>query len=47
MKTSTSPNRREMPLIRETGWGTTEREDGQSDRKRETEGGRMQCFMNN
>ena len=25
-KTSTSPNRRERPLIRKTEWGTTERE---------------------
>ena len=25
-KTSTSPNRMERPLIRKTGWGTTERE---------------------
>ena len=25
-KTSTSPNSRERPLIRKTGWGTTERE---------------------
>ena len=24
-KTSTSPNRKERPLIRKTGWGTTER----------------------
>ena len=31
-KTSTSPNRRERPLIRKTGWGTTERE-----RERETD----------
>ena len=34
-KTSTSPNRRERPLIRKTGWGTTEREtDGQQERER-------------
>ena len=33
-KTSTSPNRRERPLIRKTGWGTTEREtDGQKERE--------------
>ena len=25
-KTSTSPNRRERPLIRKTGWGTTEKD---------------------
>ena len=43
-KTSTSPNRRERPLIRKTGWGTTERE-RQMDRKREKGEGRMQCFM--
>ena len=41
-ETSTSPNHRERPLIRKTGWGTTEREtDGQKEKK----GGRMQCFM--
>ena len=38
-KTSTSPNRSERPLIRKTGWGTTEREEKQMDRKREKEGG--------
>ena len=41
-KTSTSPNRRERSLIRKTGWGTTEREERQVDRKREKG---MQCFM--
>ena len=32
-KTSTSPNRRERPLVRKTGWVTTEREttDGQKE----------------
>ena len=41
-----SANRKERPLIRETGWGTTERErERQMDRKREKGGGRMQCFM--
>ena len=44
-KTSTSPNRRERTLIRKTGCGTTEREERQMDRKREREGGRMQCFL--
>ena len=29
----------------ENGMGTTEREKRQTDRKREEEGGRMQCFM--
>ena len=38
------PNRRERPLIKKTGWGTTERE-RQMDRKRGKEGGGMQCFM--
>ena len=39
-KTSTTPNRRERPLIRKTGRGATEREtDGQKEK------GRMQCFM--
>ena len=36
-KTSTCPNCRERPLIRKTGWGTTEREretDGQKERER-------------
>ena len=45
-KTSTSPNRREIPLIRKTGCCTTEREERQRDRQREKEGGRTQCFMN-
>ena len=41
-KTSTYPNRRERHLIRKT----TERErERQMDRKREKEGGRMECFM--
>ena len=44
-KTSTSPNRREIPLIRNTGWGTTEKEERQMGRKREKEVGRMQCFL--
>ena len=45
-KTSTSSNRRERPLIRKTGRGTTERErERHEDRKREKEGGRMQCFL--
>ena len=39
-ETSTSPNRRERPLIRKTGWGTTEREtDGQKERERGREDG--------
>ena len=29
------PNRREIPQIRKTGWGTTEREERQRGRKRE------------
>ena len=33
-------NCRERPLIKKTGWGTTERERGG-----QKEGGRMQCFM--
>ena len=33
-KTSTCPNRREIPLIRRTGWSTTEREERQRDRDR-------------
>ena len=41
-KTSTSLNRREIQLIRKTGWGTIERE-RHMDRKRK--GWRMQCFM--
>ena len=32
---NTSPNSREIPLISQTGWGTTERE---------KEGVRMQCY---
>ena len=47
-KTSTSPNRRERPLIRKTGWGITERErerERRTDKKREKEGWRMQCFL--
>ena len=45
--TIVSPNRNERPLIRETGWGTTEREERQrnSKRDRKREGGYMQCFM--
>ena len=40
-ETSTSPNRRERPLIRKIGWGTTER-----DRDRWTERERKrECFM--
>ena len=38
-------DRRERPLIRKTGCGTTEREERQMGRKREKEGRRMQCFM--
>ena len=41
-KTSTSPNRRERPLIRKTGWGTTERE---RDIWTEREKRGMQCYM--
>ena len=35
-KKSTSPNRREIPLIRKTGWGTTGRKEthGQKERER-------------
>ena len=48
-KTSTSPIRREIPLIRKTGCGT-EREERQRDRwtdgqKAREGGGRMQGFM--
>ena len=40
-ETSTSPNRREIPLLRNSKWGTTERErDIWTERGRE-----MQCFM--
>ena len=40
-KTSTSPNRRERPLIiRITGWGTSECEERQRDRKIERKIGR-------
>ena len=31
--------------MRKTGWGATDREERQMDRKRDKEGGRMQCFM--
>ena len=38
-ETPISPNRRERPLIRKTGWGTTERErERHMDRKRENRG---------
>ena len=40
-KTSTSPNRGERPLIRKMGWPRVP----QKERERETEEGRMQCFM--
>ncbi len=45
-KKKTSPNRRERPLIRKTGWGTTERErerERHMGGKREKRG--VQCYM--
>ena len=42
-KTSTSPNRREIPLIRTTGWGTTEKERETYGQKKREKG--MQCYM--
>ena len=33
-----SPNHRERPLIRKTGWGATEREERQRDRKERKRG---------
>ena len=44
-KISTSPNRRERPLIRKTGWDTTERERETYGQKEREKGGRMQCYM--
>ena len=35
-----------ITILRNMGWGTTERErERQTDRKSEKEGGKMQCFM--
>ena len=42
-KTSTSPNRRERPLIRKTGGGTTESERETYGQKEKENG--MQCYM--
>ena len=46
-KTSTSPNRRERPLIRKTGWvSQKERRDRETGGQKQREmGGRVQCFM--
>ena len=38
-KTSTYPSRRERPLIRKTGWDTTEREESRTAIERKREGG--------
>ena len=38
-KTPTSPNRRERPVIRKMGWGTTEREEKREEREGGGEGG--------
>ena len=43
-KTSTSSNRRERPLIRKTGWGTTERERETYGQKEREKGG-VQYYM--
>ena len=47
-KTSTSPNRREKPLIGKTGWGRAyhRKRERKVDSKRETYVGRIQGIMN-